>query len=225
MSEYQNLLILSHLSESIDVPVGWCLKLLPAVFTWGPSGSHQSTHCWQAYGTRILLEYFLVDSIFYIHFQGFFWACSAIFKYNEFSKLMLKSKYFEFCEGIYKFSSLNNPKFLKGQKCFRFLRVHYSNYISAFTRYLNTVHDADIAPQQVWYCSYLTYGVHTTVYVSYLLILNMTFERFYSITMPHKAASFNTVKRAKITIICIVVFSVVFHIPHCSSLVTLVDSA
>ena len=31
----------------------------------------------------------------------------------------------------------------------------------------------------------------------------MTFERFYSIIRPHKAASFNTVKRARISIICI----------------------
>ena len=42
----------------------------------------------------------------------------------------------------------------------------------------------------------------------------MTFERFYSIIMPHKAASFNTVKRAKITILCIIVLSILFNIPH-----------
>ena len=42
----------------------------------------------------------------------------------------------------------------------------------------------------------------------------MTFDRFYSIIRPHKAASFNTVKRAKITIVFIVIFSIVFHIPH-----------
>ena len=42
----------------------------------------------------------------------------------------------------------------------------------------------------------------------------MTFERFYSIIRPHKAASFNTVKRAKIYIICIVIFSVLYNIPH-----------
>ena len=104
-----------------------------------------------------------------------------------------------------------NYRVMYGSKRYIF---YYPNCIPAFTRYLNTVHDVDIASQQVWYCSYLTYGVHTTVYVSNLLILNMTFERFYSIIMPHKAASFNTVKRAKITIICIVLFSVVFHIPH-----------
>ena len=42
----------------------------------------------------------------------------------------------------------------------------------------------------------------------------MTFERFYSIIRPHKAASFNTVKRAKIFVTCIVCVSIVFNIPH-----------
>ena len=42
----------------------------------------------------------------------------------------------------------------------------------------------------------------------------MTFERFYSIIRPHKAASFNTVKRAKITILSIVCISIVFNLPH-----------
>ena len=42
----------------------------------------------------------------------------------------------------------------------------------------------------------------------------MTFDRFYSIIKPHKAASFNTVKRAKITVACIVVISILYNIPH-----------
>ena len=42
----------------------------------------------------------------------------------------------------------------------------------------------------------------------------MTFERFYSIIRPHKAASFNTVKRAKISIICIVIISLLYNLPH-----------
>ena len=69
-------------------------------------------------------------------------------------------------------------------------------------------------PNQFWYCTYLNFGVLVTVYISNLLILSMTFERFYSIIRPHKAALFNTVKRAKITIVCIVLFSVLYHIPH-----------
>ena len=42
----------------------------------------------------------------------------------------------------------------------------------------------------------------------------MTFDRFYSIIRPHKAASFNTIKRAKITISCITIFSILFNIPQ-----------
>ena len=49
---------------------------------------------------------------------------------------------------------------------------------------------------------------------SALLIVSMTFERLYSITRPHKAASFNTVKRAKITIMSIVFFTICYNIPH-----------
>ena len=42
----------------------------------------------------------------------------------------------------------------------------------------------------------------------------MTFDRFYSIIKPHRAASFNTTKRAKITVLCIIIFSSVFNVPH-----------
>ena len=42
----------------------------------------------------------------------------------------------------------------------------------------------------------------------------MTFERFYSIMWPHKAASVNTVRRAKIIIVCIVIGSGIYAIPH-----------
>ena len=42
----------------------------------------------------------------------------------------------------------------------------------------------------------------------------MTFECFYSIIQPHKAASFNMVKRAKITIAFIFMFAYSYHSPH-----------
>ena len=69
-------------------------------------------------------------------------------------------------------------------------------------------------PSQAWYC---TLSVTTTGFASLsstLFILNMTFERFYSIIRPHKAASFNTVKRAKITIACSVIFSFLYNVPQ-----------
>ena len=42
----------------------------------------------------------------------------------------------------------------------------------------------------------------------------MTFDRFYSIIRPHKAASFNTMKRAKVTIVVCILFSIIFNLPH-----------
>ena len=42
----------------------------------------------------------------------------------------------------------------------------------------------------------------------------MMFDRLYSIIRPDKAASFNTVKRAKITVACIVISSILYNIPH-----------
>ena len=49
---------------------------------------------------------------------------------------------------------------------------------------------------------------------SALFILTITFDRFYSIIRPHKAVSFNTVKRAKITVVCIVIFNTLFNFPY-----------
>ena len=42
----------------------------------------------------------------------------------------------------------------------------------------------------------------------------MTFERFYSIIRPHKAASVNTIKKARVIIVCIVIISALYSVPH-----------
>ena len=47
-----------------------------------------------------------------------------------------------------------------------------------------------------------------------LFILCMTFERFYGIIQPHKAASFNTLKRAKRRICFIITVSIFYNVPH-----------
>ena len=57
-------------------------------------------------------------------------------------------------------------------------------------------------------------AVFSAFLYSTFLLVAMTFDRFYSIVKPHKAASFNTVKRAKITIACVVIFSITYNIPH-----------
>ena len=87
-------------------------------------------------------------------------------------------------------------------------------YFAGFTRYLNKVQDMEMPPGQYWYCTLTMAILYMSGLCSTLFILNMTFERFYSIIKPHKAASFNTVKRAKITIACIILFSITFNCPH-----------
>ena len=69
-------------------------------------------------------------------------------------------------------------------------------------------------PDQYWYCTLSITVLWTSSFCSTLFILSMTFDRFYSIIRPHKAASFNTVKRAKITITCIICLSILYHVPH-----------
>ena len=86
--------------------------------------------------------------------------------------------------------------------------------LPAIPRYLTGVHGVHMPPNQEWYCKLTNMSLWIANLSSILFIINMTFERFYSIIRPNKAASFNTVKRAKITIACSVIFSFLFNIPH-----------
>ena len=67
-------------------------------------------------------------------------------------------------------------------------------------------------PREFWYC--LMWNIVPSQLCSTLFILSMTFERLYSIMISHKAASFNTIKRAKIIITLVVLFSFDFNFPH-----------
>ena len=88
------------------------------------------------------------------------------------------------------------------------------NYLSGLVTYLAMLQGVYIAPGQKWYC-HVSATVNSICFLcSTLLILSMTFDRFYSIIRPHKAASFNTVKRAKLTVSCVVLFSVIYNLPH-----------
>ena len=94
------------------------------------------------------------------------------------------------------------------------LKAWNSFYISGFITYLVMEHSVYIPPGPFWYCMISNAVLFSAFLCSTLLILSMTFERFYSIIRPHKAASFNTVKRAKITIVCLFVFGTTYNIPH-----------
>ena len=80
--------------------------------------------------------------------------------------------------------------------------------------YINQEHEVDMKPDQFWFCSIACLVVLACIQCSTYLIIIMTFERFYSIIRPHKAASFNTIKRAKIIIICIFIFSFSYYSPY-----------
>ena len=69
-------------------------------------------------------------------------------------------------------------------------------------------------PSQIGYCRMGTTVNWAANMCSTLLIVSMTFDRFYNIIMPHKATSFNTIKRANITVTCIILFSALYNVPH-----------
>ena len=87
-------------------------------------------------------------------------------------------------------------------------------FFVGFASYLRQVHYIPMPPNPLWNCKIANMAVFTSMMWSTLFILSMTFERFYGIVRPHKAASFNTVKRAKITIAVDVMFGFLFNIPH-----------
>ena len=76
------------------------------------------------------------------------------------------------------------------------------------------VHRISMPPDHLWHCTLATSIIWTATLCSTMLILNMTFERFYSIIRPHKASSFNTVQRAKITILSVICIASLYNIPH-----------
>ena len=80
--------------------------------------------------------------------------------------------------------------------------------------YLSMAHSINLPPNHYWSCRLAITLSFMSSLCSILFIINMTFDRFFSIIKPHKAASFNTLKRAKLTIVCIVIFSTLYNIPH-----------
>ena len=97
--------------------------------------------------------------------------------------------------------------------------------ISGFIAFLAMVHDVYVPPGPEIYCRTYLYVLFSSYLVSTSLVGAMTFDRFYSIVAPHKAASFNTVKRAKITVACITIASIIYNLPITFSLPMIVGNA
>ena len=68
-------------------------------------------------------------------------------------------------------------------------------------------------PNQFRYCGVLIFMVVTSFLCNTYLLIAMTFERFYSIIRPHKSASFNTVMKAKITILSVFILCFSYSLP------------
>ena len=85
---------------------------------------------------------------------------------------------------------------------------------SAAVSYMEQVLGVEMPPNQLWYCRLFHLALFFSSMCSCYLLITMTFERFYSIIRPHKAASFNTVKRARIVIVCVFLFSLFYSIPY-----------
>ena len=86
--------------------------------------------------------------------------------------------------------------------------------ICSFLRYLNWVHHIELASKQFLHCQISMTSLNISSTTSTLIILFMTFERFYRIVWPHRAAAFSTTRRAKATILCCCVVSIIYSIPH-----------
>ena len=84
---------------------------------------------------------------------------------------------------------------------------------TAIAAYLVEVLGVQIPTDKHWYCCLKMYTFFVAFLSSCYLLIVMTFERFYSIIQPHKAASFNTVKKARIIIIGIFVLYLIYSIP------------
>ena len=95
-----------------------------------------------------------------------------------------------------------------------FAVLWWNSPFTGFVLYLNMTHEVAMPPDQYCFCVVANTIFFVSTFCSTYFIISMTFDRFYSIIKPHKAASFNTVKRAKITIVCVVIFSFLFNIPH-----------
>ena len=95
-----------------------------------------------------------------------------------------------------------------------FMPTHLCDYISGCTVYLSIGHGVAIPPSQYWYCTLSIAVFFSSQLCTMLIIVNMTFGRFYSIIRPHKAAAFNTLRRARIIIAVVVLFSVLYNVPH-----------
>ena len=92
-----------------------------------------------------------------------------------------------------------------------FTELNVIFFLSALMAQLNYIHIK--IRDRFMFCAVGTTVLYVSTQSSSWFIISMTFERFYSIIRPHKAASVNTVKKAKIIIVSILFLSTICSIP------------
>ena len=90
----------------------------------------------------------------------------------------------------------------------------FISYLPASVSYVEQVLGVKMPPNQRWYCRIQQLTLYSSFMWSCYILITMTFERFYSIIRPHKAALLNTVKKARIIIICVFMFGFLYSIPY-----------
>ena len=85
---------------------------------------------------------------------------------------------------------------------------------SALASYLHQVGGVEMPPNQFWFCRWFHLALYFGCMRGCHLLVAMTFESFYSIIQPHKAASFNTVKKARVIVAYIFGFGFSYSIPY-----------
>ncbi len=63
-------------------------------------------------------------------------------------------------------------------------------------------------------CRLAAFAVMYALQSSTFQVLVMTMDKYVAIRWPHKAATYSTPRRAKITIVCVFICAVIFNIPH-----------
>ena len=84
----------------------------------------------------------------------------------------------------------------------------------ALVSYLEQVAGVQMPPNKLWFCRLFHLVLYFGCMCGCHLLVAMTVERFYSIIQPHKAASFNTVKKARIIVSFIFLYGFIYSTPY-----------
>ena len=73
---------------------------------------------------------------------------------------------------------------------------------------------AKIEEWHVWRCKFAAYLINFSLQSSTYQVLAMTFDKYVAIKWPHRAATYSTPKRAKLILISVFLFALVYNSPH-----------